>query len=47
MLPLVEYPDTFNKYDGDDVIDVGNDNMAVKVFGQGANDKIIGGWGDD
>ena len=46
-LPFFEFPDTFNKYDGDDVIDVGNDNMAVKVFGQGANDKIIGGWGDD
>ena len=24
--PLIEYPDTFNKYDGDDIIDVGNAN---------------------
>lgn len=42
---LVEYPDTFNKFDGDDIIDVGNDNMKVYVYGQGGNDKIIGGHG--
>lgn len=42
---LVEYPDTFNKFDGDDIIDVGNENAKVFVYGQGGNDKIIGGWG--
>ena len=46
-LPLIEYPDTFNKWDGNDIIDVGNANMAVEVYGQGGNDKIIGGYGDD
>ena len=46
-LPLIEYPETFNKYDGDDIIDVGNNNMLVKAFGQGANNKIIGGYGED
>ena len=44
-LPLVEYPLTFNKNDGDDLIDVGDNNLRVGVFGQGGNDKIIGGWG--
>ena len=33
MLPLVEYPETFNKYDGDDWIDVGDFNNEVKVYG--------------
>ena len=28
-LPLVEYPDTFNKYDGNDWIDVGDSNYGV------------------
>ena len=42
---LVEYPDTFNKFDGDDIIDVGNENVKVFVYGQGGNDKIMGGWG--
>ena len=45
MLPLVEYPETFNKYDGNDIIDVGDENGIVKVYGQGGNDKIIGGVG--
>ena len=47
MLPLEEYPDTFNKYDGNDLIDVG-DNITglVHVYGQGGNDKIIGGYGE-
>ena len=45
--PLIEYPDTFNKYDGDDIIDVGNANEDVRVWGQGGNDKIVGGYGDD
>ena len=47
MMPLVEYPDTFNKYDGNDIIDIGDNNMNVLVYGQGGNDKIIGGYGDD
>jgi hypothetical protein len=41
----VEYPDTFNKFDGDDIIDIGNNNKKVTVYGQGGNDKIVGGWG--
>ena len=32
-LPLVEYPETFNKYDGDDWIDVGDENESVRVYG--------------
>ena len=32
-LPLVEYPETFNKYDGDDWIDVGDENERVRVYG--------------
>ena len=44
-LPLVEYPLTFNKNDGNDIIDVGDDNANVGVYGQGGNDKIIGGSG--
>ena len=43
--PLVEDPDGFNKFDGDDVIEVGDNNATVQVFGQGGNDKIIGGVG--
>ena len=43
--PLTEFPDTFNKYDGDDIIDVGDNNFTVKVYGQGGNDKITGGYG--
>ena len=46
MMPLVEFPETFNKYDGNDLIEVGDDNGAlVTVYGQGGNDKIIGGVG--
>ena len=45
MNPITEFPETFNKYDGDDLIDVGDDNALVTVFGQGGNDKIIGGYG--
>ena len=44
-LPLTEYPETFNKFDGNDIIDVGDENLLVKVYGQGGNDKIIGGVG--
>ena len=44
-MPLIEDPLTFNKYDGNDIIDVGDDNMRVGVYGQGGNDKIIGGVG--
>ncbi len=45
MGPLLEFPDTFNKYDGDDWINVGDNNMNVLVYGQGGDDKIIGGYG--
>ena len=38
-------PDGLNKNDGDDVIDVGDNNETVAVQGQGGNDKIIGGYG--
>ena len=31
--------------DGDDIIEVGNNNLSVVVNGGGGNDKIIGGWG--
>ncbi len=47
MMPLVEFPETFNKFDGNDLIDVGNNNLGVFVYGQGGNDKIIGGFGDN
>ena len=42
---LNELPDTFNKYDGNDIIDIGDNNAIVKVYGQGGNDKILGGYG--
>ena len=45
MEPLTEFPETFNKFDGNDLIDVGDDNALVTVFGQGGNDKLIGGYG--
>lgn len=44
-LPLVEYPNAWNKFDGNDIIDVGDGNLNVGVYGQGGNDKIIGGVG--
>ena len=31
--------------DGDDIIEVGNNNLSVIVNSGGGNDKIIGGWG--
>ena len=34
-----------NIADGDDIIEIGDNNMGVKVYGQGGNDKIIGGFG--
>ena len=37
--------DGLNINDGDDIIDVGNNNLTVVVVGQGGNDKIIGGYG--
>lgn len=45
MLPLVEYPETFNKYDGNDLIEIGDGNLLVSAYGQGGNDKMIGGYG--
>ena len=38
-------PDGLNKNDGDDIIEVGNNNTLTVVEGQGGNDKIIGGYG--
>ena len=46
-MPLIEYPETFNKYDGDDWIDVGDENEVVTVYGQGGNDWIAGGFNSD
>ena len=43
--PLDEDAAAFNLNDGDDLIDIGNDNGNVFAFGQGGNDKIIGGFG--
>ena len=43
--PLVEDETGLNINDGDDIIDVGNDNSNVRVYGQGGNDKLIGGFG--
>ena len=34
-----------NINDGDDIIDIGNNNLIVVAVGQGGNDKIIGGYG--
>ena len=42
---VVEDETGFNANDGDDIIDVGNDNMNVRAYGQGGNDKLIGGFG--
>ena len=46
MNPLTEFPLTFNRYDGNDTVEIG-DNIAgtVKVYGQGGDDKITGGYG--
>ena len=44
--PITTYDaDGLNINDGDDIIRVDNNNMAVFVVGQGGNDKIIGGYG--
>ena len=32
--------------DGNDIIDIGDDNKLIHVWGQGGNDKIIGGVGE-
>ena len=44
-MPLEEFPTTFNKYDGNDWIEIGDNNENVKVYGQGGDDKITGGYG--
>ena len=41
----VEDENGLNINDGDDIIDVGNNNTDVRVFGQAGNDKLIGGYG--
>ena len=33
--------------DGNDIIDIGDDNQTVLVWAQGGNDKIVGGIGSD
>ena len=43
--PLVEDATGLNIADGDDIIEIGDNNMLVSVYGQGGNDKIIGGFG--
>ena len=45
MTPLTEDATALNIADGDDIIEIGDNNMAVKAYGQGGNDKIIGGFG--
>ena len=43
--PLVEDNQAYNLNDGNDIITIGNNNVDVSAFGQGGNDKIVGGWG--
>ena len=43
--PLVEDPTGLNRNDGDDYIDIGDNNMDVTAFGQGGNDRLVGGYG--
>ena len=43
--PLTEDSSALNINDGDDIIYIGNDNTVVYGWGQGGNDKIIGGFG--
>ena len=41
---LTEDDTMLNIADGDDIITIGNDNTGtIKVYGQGGNDKIVGG----
>ena len=42
-----EDPDGRNMNDGNDLITVGNNNNMVKAYGQGGDDKIIGGFGEN
>ena len=45
--PLVEDDTALNQADGDDIITLGNNiRGTTKVYGQGGNDKIVGGWED-
>ena len=44
---LTEDETGLNQADGDDIIILGNNMRGTsKVYGQGGNDKIIGGWAD-
>lgn len=46
--PLTEDDTALNQADGDDIITLGNNlRGTTKVYGQGGNDKIVGGWTDD
>ena len=43
----VEDATGLNIADGDDIIDMGNNhNGSIKMYGQGGNDKLIGGYAD-
>ena len=43
--PLIEDATGLNIADGDDIIQMGNNhNGLVKLYGQGGNDKLIGGY---
>ena len=44
--PLTEDATALNINDGNDIINIGNGNGDVFVWGQGGNDKIIGGHGE-
>ena len=41
----MEDPTGLNIADGDDIIEIGDNNENVFVWGQGGNDIIIGGYG--
>ena len=44
-MPLMEDATGLNIADGDDIIQMGNNhNGLVKLYGQGGNDKLIGGY---
>ena len=40
-------PDMESDTDGNDIIDIGDDNKLVNVWAQGGNDKVIGGVGEN
>ena len=47
VMILTEDDSGLNQADGDDIITLGNNVRGnSKVYGQGGNDKIVGGWAD-